>query len=289
MKRVALELEGQPYEAALLKLGKKTARVGWVEAEVPPALSGRVKGTARAGWLSMIVPTVGENAVTLRDLPRARRPGRAGRRAMGVQTADLARHLASFVASQGWTDRLEVICSHRGVYQDEREDELAGAGVLIRQIGFFIGDDHTNETKAGVSDVAVVTRDQPRRAILLIEIEESNSGTKPKAVIGDALLPVLADRVDVLQEGGSPFRISLDRVAVWVGYHPRPGYDVSRTERLQAKLNALALRGWEGNGAPAAIRLFNEPPDRLYDTLLTEARRLLVEWTADWPNEGGET
>jgi hypothetical protein len=281
VRKVAFELDGKPYEAALLKRGRKTARIGWLEADTPPVLAARTEQHAiRHGWRSMLVSIMGPNAVTLRELPRPRRAGRPGRRAMGVQTAELAKKLAMFLVEQGSGADLQIICSHRGLYQDEREDELTATGVAVRQIAFFIGDDHTAATKAGVSDIAVVTRDEPRRTILLVEIEENGSGTKPKAVIGDGLLPLLADRVDVLQDDGSYFSISLRDAAVWVGYHPRSGYDVSRTDRLGNKLNDLVgkARGEQGVG-PGTVRLFNESPERLYDTLLADAKRLLIEWT----------
>lgn len=253
---------------------------------MPPQLAGRVEPShTRPGWKTLLLRVDGPNAVVLYELPRPPKSARIGGRAVGVRTAELAQQLGLFVREQGWDGRLQVVCSHRGLYQGEQEAQLLAAGVLIRQIAFFIGDDHTAATKAGVSDIAVVTSAEPRRTILLLEIEESSSGTKPKAVIGDGLLPVLADRVDVLQTDGVHFSVGLQDSVVWVAYHPRPGYDVSRTDRLGDKLNDLLrkARGEDRNG-PGAIRLFNEPPERLYHTLLADAKRLLIEWTSDVPN-----
>jgi hypothetical protein len=276
--RVAFELDGTGYEAELLKRGTKNARIAWPERDVPPQLAARAEaGATRTGWLTMLVPIAGAGAVTLCVLPKPPPPARPGRRSLGVQTAELAKAIAQFVREQGWSDRIMVICSHRGLYQGEREEELIAAGIVLRQIAFFIGEDHTSDTKAGVSDIAIVTRADPKRTILLIEIEEAATGAKPKAVIGDGLLPVLADRVDVRKEDNDHFSVSLEGSAIWVGYHPRPGYDVSRTERLEGKLNGLLKRARRDRAdGPMSLRLFNQPPATLYRTLLEAAQQLLI-------------
>lgn len=231
--RVAFDLDGHRYEAELVRRGRRNARVAWLERDIPPSLAAKAKDSdSGPGWKTLLLPILGPYAVTLQVLPRTPRPAQVRGRALGVRTAELAKQLGLFAREQGWDGRLQVVCSHRGLYQGERKAELHAAGIVLRQIAFFIGDDHTSATKAGVSDIAVVTRAEPRRTVLLIEIEESGSGTKPKAVIGDGLLPVLADRVDVLQDDGAYFSISLHDAAIWVGYHPRPGFDVSRTDRL---------------------------------------------------------
>jgi hypothetical protein len=283
--RVAFHLDGQRYEAELVRRGRRNARVAWLERDVPLSLEGRVEDSdTRPGWKTLLLPILDPDRVTLEVLPRPPRPARPGGRVLGVGTAELAKRIGLFVIEQGWGERLQVVSSHAGLYQGEREEELRAAGILLRQIAFFIGDDHTAATKAGVSDIAVVTRAEPRHTILLIEIEESASGTRPKAVIGDALLPVLADRVNVRQDDGAYFSISLQDAAVWVGYHPLPGYDVSRTDRLAGKLNELLrkARGAEGRG-PETVRLFNESPERLYHTLLDGAKCLLNEWIRRGP------
>jgi hypothetical protein len=195
---------------------------------------------------------------------------------VGVQTAELARRLGLFIQEQDRGERLQIICSHRGLYKGEEEAKLTEAGVVLRHIAFFIGEDHNKDTKAGISDIALVTSDDPLRAILLIEIEESCSGTAPKAIIGDGLLPALADRVDLLQADEKPLPLSLSGTEIWVAYHPRKGYDVSRTDRLETKINNLLqkVNAAEMTG-PIKVRLVNQPPERLYETLLADAKGLL--------------
>jgi hypothetical protein len=226
----------------------------------------------------MPLPIAGPGAITLQVLPGPGRPSKTGGKSLGVQTAELAKRLGSFILEKQWADRAQVICSHRGLYQGDAEAELTGAGVVLRHIALFIGDDHSFDARTGVVDIAVVTKDHPQRAVLLIEIEKNGSGTTPKAVIGDSLLPVLADHLDVLQENGTYSSPSLDGAEVWVGYHPRKGYDAARTDRLTEKVNGLLQKVVQAEKTgPARIRLFNQRRDKLCDTLLADARCLLTE------------
>jgi hypothetical protein len=277
MQRVAFVWDGERHEAALVNKGTKHARVGWLEAEVPTALAPLVETRAtRPQWRSMKVPLQGPNAVNLEYLPPVPNPTRRGGRVQGVKTAELAKALGEFIRDQGWDAQLQVICSHPGDFQGEREPDLTGAGVLLRQVAFFIGEDHTRNTRVGVSDIAVVTTAEPRRAVLLIEIEENASGTEPKTVIGDALLPILADRIDILGTNDAPIHLSVQGAGIWVGYHPRRGVDVTRTKALETKLNASGYSPEGGASDRPAIRLFNEKPETLYDTLLEKAKEFLT-------------
>jgi len=278
--RVAFLWNGQRYEAELLARGPKNARVGWLMADVQLALAACVKPSLkRSGWMTKLLPLSGPEAVTVEVLPKLKKAKRASVKALGVGTAELSRELGLFIRENGYAEHFQVICSHRGRYQGDAEAHLTDAGVLLRQIAFYIGDDHSFNTKAGVSDIAVATKGDPRRVVLLIEIEESGSGTKPKAIIGDALLPTIADRVDIRGDDGGHFTLSLDSAHIWVGYHPRKGYDVSRTDRLETKLNQFLEKtsGITGEPGPKRIRLFNSPPELLYGTLLAKAKVLLKE------------
>lgn len=285
--KVAFVWQGQRYEAERIRPGTKSVRVGWLKPDVPPALATCVEPSLkRLGWMTKLLPLTGPEAVTVEFLPKPKKSKRSNAMALGVRTAELSRELGLFIRENGYAERLQVICSHRGLYQGAAEARLTDAGVVLRQIAFFIGDDHSFNTKAGVSDIAVATKDASRRVVLFIEIEESGSGTKPKAIIGDALLPALADRVDLRGDDGGHFSLSLDAAQIWVGYHPRKGYDVSRTDRLESKLNEFLRKasGITEEADTKRIRLFNSPPEQLYRTLLADAKALLVELTSQTAN-----
>lgn len=279
--RVEFELNGQRYQGHLLARGERRARLGWREEDVPPDLSTQVTTLpTRPGWRSLLLPISGPNAAVIYPIPKTVIAATTDRKALGVGTADLAVKLGEFIHQQNWQGCLQVLCSHRGRFHGQREAELHQAGVHLRQIAFFLGAGHSAAKRIGVSDIAIVTVAEPRQAILLIEIEECKTGTKPKTVIGDALLPVIADRVDVLYDNGVCSSIDLRGASIWVGYHPRDSHDTARTDKLSVKLNDFA-RSSVADGGPAriSIRLFNESESRLFDSLFSAAQQLLTTWT----------
>jgi hypothetical protein len=287
MRRVILVDGEHRNEALLVATGPKNARFGWRDEDVPAAYAGRVVNwETRSGlpFKALLLPRIGPQAVRWEEVvedtaaePDAAEAGGA-RKALGVATAELAKRLAQLLRERGLHERLEVICSHRGRYTGARKRELLEAGVLVCQLAMFLEGDHAFHTKLGVSDIAVAEPADPHRMLVLIEIEESKDGTKPKVVLGDGLLPFLADRVEIVESKRGRNRVlrtlSRDGTQVWVGYHPREGYDIPRTERLEACLNVFARKG-RGEGGPASIRLFNQHPPALYETLYRAVEVLL--------------
>jgi hypothetical protein len=128
--------------------------------------------------------------------------------------------------------------------------------------------------------------------LVLLEIEESKGGTKPKAVLGDGLLPFVAYRVEIVESkrrrNQALRTLGRDATQVWVCYHPREGHDVPWTERQEACHNLFA-RGGRGEGGPASIRLFSQHPPELYETLYRDVKALLPTREGQAGGTTGET
>lgn len=286
MKQIIFQRGDQQFEALLIRLGKKNMRVGWTEGTVPSYYAKDATLCAtRPGIKTVKLPLIGPGAVNVVRIDDAREimcEGTDGETAvLGAATAELAKRLAFLVRERQLTEHLEVLCSHAGVYRGQRSHELREAGVSVCQLAMFLGDEHAFATKLGVADIAVAEKSPPHRTLVLLEIEESKTGTKPKAAVSDGFLPFLADRLEIVERTHmgrtTPRTLSMEGAEIWVGYHPRKRMDASRTERLEARLNAFLIgRPFEPGQGPSAVHLFNAPPTELYDKIELRMADLLA-------------
>lgn len=197
-----------------------------------------------------------------------------GRPVHGIRTARFAVELAKLLAEHGLDDRYRVLCSHPG----ESRDDLAIHHVLVRKLTYFLGDGRTRRTWIGAADVVVASQDT-LDAALVIEVEESPRGLRPKGIVADAVTLAIADRLEVRGEAGGPIveELDLNGCEVWIACHPSKSDDRGRAAAIEARLQELlaAWRYWRTHRGlrpgPATIRVWIEGPGDVPRALASRA------------------
>ena len=202
MVSVEFDYRGRHYLALRVKQGSKNIRLGWRRDDVPSDFAGAAEeSSSRSNLVTVKLPLGGLGVSNLRE-----RPDEAGGAvdrevaALGVGTAEFARELDHLLANMYSQQHLQVVCGHPGAQRRNQHPESTSGGVLLRDIAMFLGDSHSAETRIAKADCAIVTFASPKKIVLLIEIEESRDGITPKTIVADAMMPVIADRIDLIRK-----------------------------------------------------------------------------------------
>ncbi|MGC4006901.1 MAG: hypothetical protein QM811_28760 [Pirellulales bacterium] len=143
-------------------------------------------------------------------------------------------------------------------------------GVQRKHIALYLDAAHDRNSRIGIGDIAVIHKGTLK---LFIEIEECKSGSTPKTILADAIIPLLSSSVRIYRPVKPRLKdvreYSLDKAKIWVAWHTSKGNDTLRTGALQKLLDTMLNQLKPGKSkCPVEIRLFNESTQDLSKAIL---------------------